>query len=144
MSGARRMAAVLRIRDLQERLARTAVGTAQAAATRAKAAEAGAWMAVHARRDAAPSRGSVAALLIARDRMSAGITVARDAGHTTAAAETTVDERLAAWRITAQRVDGLERLTAELRRRDAIEAERRAGVELDDLVLARRRPEAAR
>jgi hypothetical protein len=147
MSGARRMAAVLRIRELQERLARAEVGAAQAAAARARSAEDGAWTAVRSRRDGAPTIASATALLVSRDRMAAGITVAHQAGAATVAASATVDDRLAAWRVTAQRVDGLERLTAELARRDAVESERRASSELDDLVLARRahrRPEELR
>lgn len=52
-------------------------------------------------------------------------------------AEHAADERRVAWHVTARRVEGLERLDERDRTEHALEAQRAADQEVDDLVVSR-------
>lgn len=133
-----RLDAVLRVRRLQEELARAAVATADAelAAARTVAATRLARL-----RDTVPVPGPVdgASFLAGRD------TLARRADAATRAAGAVADagerraERLSAWGATHRAVAGLERVEARARDEHGIEVRRDEDRQVDELVVTRAR-----
>lgn len=135
-----RIAAVLRIRRLQERRERSEVAARRSQHRSACLAEQTAWDAVGRRADGEGSGPVPAALVLAhRQIVEGGISVATQRGETTRIASHAVAVQVGAWTVAARRVEGLERLEERLRSAERAETERRAAIEIDDLVLSRRR-----
>jgi flagellar export protein FliJ len=136
-----RLAAVLRVRELQEQIARGELARTNEQLRRATDAEARTWAWL--------------------DRPDAGRTVAsqqlaaqqafRDAGTLAAGSQRLITERAEdgvvvardEWAVAARRVEGLERLAERTRDAEALDDDRRRSNEIDDLVLARRGREVA-
>ena len=136
MSG-RRMATVLRVRTLQERIARGEVGRRRGDLDAARRSEAAAWRDVQARSRLAPS--AAARFVGHRGMLGGGVAEATDLAVHTAAAARAVDVALDAWRVQAQRLDGIERLVERMRLAAAAEEARREANAVDDLVVMRHR-----
>lgn len=130
-----RIATVVRIRRLQERIARGEVarGHAEVAAragdvTRADA-EAHAWAGVR------PAH--LGAHELHRAVYDVALDDVRAAEHRLDVAHTRAEDAVRAWTEASRRLDGVERLDERQRQAAADEAERAAGKELDDLVVMR-------
>ena len=136
MSGGR-IATVVRVRRLQERLARAEVGRSRAELAARVGHEAALWSAVADRTTATPGTMSPDALRARRAMLAGGVSGARRAGLGVNVARTAVDGAMEHWSAAAQRREGIERLAT--RAAEALQAEqaRLDGLELDDLVIAR-------
>ena len=136
-----RLAAVLRVRELQEQIARGELARTNEQLRRATDAEARTW----ARLDRPDAGGVVASQQLAAQQAF------RDAGTLAAGSQRLITDRaeegvLVArddWAVAARRVEGLERLAERTRAADALDDDRRRSNEIDDLVLARRGREVA-
>lgn len=132
------MKAVLRIRTIQERIARGEVARTRRDHQYAVAVEERVWTLID---DLAPPRArglSVGELERRHEQVNAGLlsTVALRAD--TERAEESVTVATSEWTEAARRVEALERLAERIAAAQQAEAVRLAGNELDDLVLARR------
>ena len=128
----RRLAAVLRIRELQERGARGELAVRNERHRQSVEAERHTWD----RLDRSSLLAQHLAALVAV-RTAGTIAAARQRAIT----ERSVTEKAAArgvWSTAARRVEALERLAERNRESEAIEAERSRNNELDDMVMARR------
>lgn len=130
-----RIASVIRVRRLQEQLARTTV----AAARRHEAAEAERRAAViDAVEQVATTASSTAAAFVAQRRLvHAGVRDAMRATEAVATARAGVGVSIEGWIVADRRLDGVERLDERWARTTAVEADRRAWAELDELTIAR-------
>lgn len=134
---AERIAAVLRIRRLQERRERSEVASRRLKHRAAEHAARVTWQSVTSRSlDGAPL--SAGRLATHRAVIDGGVAVAKHRDEAAIVAAHAVDVQLGTWSVAARRVEGLERLDERLRSSERAERERRAAVEIDDLVLARR------
>lgn len=132
----RRLAAVLRVRELQERGARGELARANEQLRRAAATEQNTRAALD--RPTTQSAWS-SQQLSARQAVRAAGALAADSQHLiTRHAEVCVVEATEVWTVAARRVEALERLGERNREAQAIESERQRNNELDDMVLARR------
>lgn len=132
-----RVAAVLRIRRLQERTERSAVAVRRNQHRSAEQLERSAWRAV-GDRTLGDEPVPAAHLSVHRTMLDNGIEIARQRGETTAVAAHALDVQVTRWAVAARRVEGLERLDERLRAAEQGERDRRTAIEIDDLVLARR------
>ncbi len=133
----RRIDTVVRVRALQERLARAAVARSQATAADAARREAGAWQAL-AERDHALRGTFDQATFGARERALVGGHVAAvGAQRRHGDARLAVADSIGRWTIAARDHDGVERLAGRLAADAQAEAVRLAGAELDELVVLR-------
>jgi flagellar export protein FliJ len=132
----RRLAAVLRVRELQERQARGELARTNEQLRHAAEAERSTWTAL----DRPSSRAAWSSQQLgAHHAVRAAGTLAADSQHLiTEHAEVCVDEAAGVWTVAARRVEALERLGERNRETEAIESERQRNNELDDMVLARR------
>lgn len=131
-----RIATVRRVRNLQERIARSEVARRQQAVAAHERAEAEAWAEV-GRRSARPA-GASAGFRAHRDMLAGG---AADAHRARAAADDAgraLIDAIATWQHEAQRRDGIERLADRAHAEHRAELDRVAANELDDLVVMRR------
>lgn len=131
----KRLATVLRVREMHERIARAEVGRRQAARTAAISAERAAWDILSTAPK--PTSGSGTMFASRRQSFEAGIAEAQAHRTSVAEAETRVDESIAEWQIEAQKLDGIERLAERTRDEERAAAERAELVEIDDLVVSR-------
>jgi hypothetical protein len=131
-----RIAAVLRIRRLQERRERAEVAGRRREHRGAQEAETTAWRAVSSR--PFPTAISGASIAGHRAVLEGGIGVARRRNEATGLAAHAVEVQVATWSVAARRVEGLERLDERLRAAEQADLERREAIEVEDLVLARR------
>lgn len=133
----RRIDTVVRIRELQERLARAEVARCQAAARSAAEHEQRSWMLL-AERDRA-LRGAMAGRgLHARSAaLGGGLTTAIRAGGRTAAAQVATGQAIDGWKVAARDHDGVARLAERLAAQARDDETRRAAAELDELVVQR-------
>lgn len=136
------MAAVLRIRKLQERRARGDLAMRRMDHRTAEHAERRTWELLDARLAAAAAtnpmhRAGAVSLRAERAVVDAGVLGAArqhvDTEHAAGRVAVAVDE----WTVAARRVEGLERLSERLDELARDEAQRKAANEIDDLVLAR-------
>lgn len=134
MSG-RRLGTIIRVRRLQERLARADVARTRAELATRVAHEDHLWCSLADRAAAMPTTPH--ALRAHRQMLTGGVAEAHRAGEHVVAARDRVDEALAHWTGATQRREGIERLADRIADAEHAERERRAGVELDDLVIAR-------
>lgn len=134
---ARRIGTVVRIRDLQERLARADVARCQAVARQATEQETARWAEL-AERDR-QLRGMLAAGGLSRRAVAlgGGLAAAVMASGRAAAAEHATSEALGRWTIAARDHDGVERLAARLDAEAHADEQRRLAIDLDELVVQR-------
>jgi hypothetical protein len=131
-----RLAAVLRVRALQERGARGELSRRREAERAAQDAELHTWRSLQ-RSELAAVGGALGLGGLAAVRGAGLLAAERQHELTVAAAEQSRSAR-DEWVVAARRVEGLERLGERLREADLEEEERRSLQEIDDLVLARR------
>ncbi len=145
----KRLAAVLRIRHLQESRARGELALSHRRHRSAEIEERRTWASIDERTTAAigtrgaPSTGAQRSLLGGRAVVEAAQLAAITQHEATGIAAEMVVETNAVWTIAARRVEGLERLSERITGLERDEEQRKAGNEIDDLVLARfgREPE---
>lgn len=134
----KRLAAVLRIRTLQERGARGELARTRRDHHRARAVEEHTWLLLD---ELAPpvTRGtSVQDLESRRNRVEAGVLSAHSLHTETVRAHDSMQTAKQEWTVAARRVEALERLAERIGEAERLESARLAGNEIDDLVLARR------
>lgn len=133
----RRLAAVLRVRELQERGARGELARNHQRHHRAVAVERHTWAQLDRRSD---TSGTLTPADLASSRLvrQAGLLAAETQHAATEQAADGVAVARAEWTVAARRVEALERLADRFAEAEAAEDERRQNNELDDLVLARR------
>lgn len=136
----RRIATVLRVRSLRERIARGAVAEHRRHFDERRREEDVAWATVHARGQDAP-RGPHQ-FVGHRTMLRAGVTEAVSAGERVDVAAREVSSAISHWQDEARRLDGIERLAERILLEVQAEERRRDGKELDDLVVMRRGPAA--
>ncbi|MGH9133244.1 MAG: hypothetical protein ACRDZZ_04850 [Ilumatobacteraceae bacterium] len=135
---AARLAAILRVRRLQERQARGHLAAGRHVHAAAARAEHDVRQLVRAR--AGESSGELMpapSLFTGRAVIEAGLLAASHRRADTELAAVEVVTLTDAWSITARRVDGLERMDERLREVERIELDRVERAEVDDLVSAR-------
>ncbi|MDJ0767460.1 MAG: hypothetical protein QNJ12_01655 [Ilumatobacter sp.] len=134
-SSRRRVATVVRVRRLQERLATAEVARRQVDRIDAEGREAATWRLVETR--AEPAGATAAEFRAGRSVLADGVAAARRAGEAADRAREDVREALSSWEVAARRRDGIERLDERLLEADRRERERQATIELDDFVVTR-------
>lgn len=140
---ANRMAAVLRIRKLQERRARGELAMRRVDHRTAEHAERRTWELLDARLAAAAAAATrlqpagPVSLRGERAVVDAGVLGAARQHLETAQAAERVAVAMDEWTVAARRVEGLERLSERLDALAREEEQRLAANEIDDLVLAR-------
>ena len=138
----KRLAAVLRIRTLQERGARGELARTRRDHHRARSVEEHTWSQLD---ELAPpvSRGIAASELESRrTRVEAGLLSVHSLHIETVRTHESMQTATQEWTVAARRVEALERLAERIGEAERLESARLAGNEIDDLVLARRGREA--
>lgn len=132
---ARRLDTVLRIRALQERLAKAEVMARRSEQQRREDDAARAFRSV-SDRAAPPAVATTASRFVAhRSMLGAGMAATAVARQAAADARVELDAAVDAWTQAAQRLDGVERLDERSSAAAASERQRRDGLELDDQVV---------
>ena len=131
----KRMETVLRIRDLQERLARADVARERRRVEARRDDEVRAWNRLASHRT--PHDMTAAELIVDRTRLAAGLDDAKNSSAAVHDARIRLGTATALWQEEAQKLDGVERLVDRQRAEERVEAERKQHAELDDLVIAR-------
>lgn len=134
-----RLAAVLRVRRLQEQRARGALATSNAERMRASTEERLAVDAVAARADAVRASTSADDLRAVSQIVASGLLAVDARRRTTETATLVVRDRTDEWSQTARRVDAMERLESRVLEADRLERDRRERAESDDLAAERHR-----
>jgi hypothetical protein len=134
----RRIDTVVRVRRIQEQLASAEVARTRMELVRTETAECEA-RALVGDRAAAPtaSPADVTSLLAWRTKLDGGMHEVDRRGEATAHAVHHADLAVVDWRQAMQRLDGIERLSDRVVAEERAEEERKAGIELDDLVVMR-------
>jgi hypothetical protein len=141
MTSSKRLAAVLRIRQIQERGARGELAVQRRRHRLAEIAERRTWTDLDGRASqtvgellsTAGPNGIVGARLVA----DAGIRAADTQRDATQSAAADVVTAMDLWTVAARRVEGMERLAERIGTAEVEERQRLAANEIDDLVLAR-------
>lgn len=136
MSG-RRIDTVVRVRRIQEQLASAEVARSRQTLAAASVAERAARDLVGDRAATEEAVAPVTSILAWRDKLDGGMREIDRRSAVTVRANHHADLAVMDWRLAAQRLDGIERLSDKLRDAARAEEERKAGVELDDLVVMR-------
>lgn len=134
-----RLAAVLRVRRIQERRARGELAASNAERRRAHDAECAARDAVAARGTNLSAAVSAAGLRAELAIVESGLLAVETRRGVTQHAAGLVVERTAEWSATARRVDAMERLERRVLELDRAERARVEQTELDDLAAERHR-----
>lgn len=134
MSG-RRIDTVVRIRRLQERLARGEVAARQGVLAERSEGERYAWRLVGDRSRLVPAIGG--RLVAHHEMLRTGVDEARNAGIEVLEARAEVGKAIAEWQERAQRLDGIERLADRIATNERAERARVESNELDDFVVGR-------
>lgn len=133
----RRVASLLRIRELQEKVARGAVARARYRATAASAAEQQIWSSLQQASTDMTGTQEGALFLAAQHNIQAGLSLARlRRSH----AERRADElrgEVHLWEATAQRLEATERLADRESEAALEETQRRANYEMDEVASLR-------
>lgn len=132
-----RMQNLVRIRGIQERVARGSVARAQQAQLSAQAAERDVWTALSGASHHLLGTGGAAAMQLAQQHIQAGVSLARLRGEAAEASHHHLQGELHVWSGTAQRLEAVERLAERVEERAAFESQQAASNELDDLTIAR-------
>jgi len=141
MTSSKRLAAVLRVRQIQERGARGALAVQRRRHRLAQFAERSTWTSLDERSARAVGAtvsttgpyGVVGGRLVA----DAGIRAASTQRGETETAAVEVARAMERWTLAARRVEGMERLADRVASAEEAERQRLAANEIDDLVLAR-------
>lgn len=134
----RRIDTVVRVRRIQEQLASAEVARTRLDLVRAEQAERDALELVGAiAASAGTEPATVTSLLAWRTKLDGGMHEVDRRGEVTVHAVHHADLAVVDWRQAMQRLDGIERLSDRLVAAERAEDERKAGVELDDLVVMR-------
>lgn len=132
----KRIETVLRVRELQEQLARQEVIRARTFLSERERDEQVARADVDLRADAqGATTGS--ALADRRHMLGSGVVHASRLAERTNAAAEEVEGAMVVWRADAQRLDGIERLAERALDEERVEAGRQEAALVDDLVIAR-------
>lgn len=134
---ARRLDTVLRIRSLQERLAKGEVMARRQEQQRCEAEAAAARSLVSERAVPAALTVSAANFRAHRSMLGAGTAQADRARAIAIGAREEVAVAVESWTLASQRLDGVERLDERATAEATAEQQRVEGVELDDLVVMR-------
>lgn len=134
---ARRIGTVVRIRDLQERLARAEVARRQAEARAAVEHERRTWALLAEREETLHGHLDAGVLARRADTLGGGLHAALRAADDTVAAQSATDAALADWATATRDHDGVERLAARLADQADAAEQRRAAADLDELVVQR-------
>lgn len=130
----RRLATVVRVRELQERLARAEIARSRGVLEARRRAEEQAWSLVHS---GGPRQFDASMFVARRHVLAVAVSEARHEESGVRSALGDVDEAITTWRYEAQRLDGVERLAERVETEFETERLRRDIVELDDLVAGR-------
>lgn len=141
---ARRIGTVVRIRDLQERLARAEVARRQAEARAAVERERRSWALLVEREATLHGYLEAGGLERRANTLGGALHAALRAGSDTVAAHTATDAALAEWTAAARDHDGVERLAERLDEEARTAEDRRAAADLDELVVQRHGARTAR
>jgi len=133
----RRIDTVLRIRGLQERRARGEVGRARQELAVRESNERHSRALVAERADNAPKHLDAAAFTAGRMILSSGMSHVEHHRGCVVVAHDDVDTAMDAWRVEAERLDGIERLAARFAELAREEEARLEAAAIDDLVIAR-------
>lgn len=136
---AKRVAAVLRVRRLQEQRARGELAVGNAELRRATAHEHAAIEEVAARGEQATEVHSPLDLQREHDLIEAGFGIIGARHIETEQRADEARELMQSWTEAARRVDALERLEGRIEAADALEADRVERAEVDDLAAERHR-----
>jgi len=132
-----RLAAVQRIREIQEQQARGALAMDRLRHREAVDAEAATWFALDARQQRLIGTDSSEEHRRTRAIAECGVLAARLQQEAALEAARQVMRSTDEWTVAARRVEALERLGSRLNEMEHEEAVRRSANEVDDLVLAR-------
>ncbi len=130
-----RLDTVLRIRSLQERLARGEIEHERAVVARCDHAVSVAQHAVEARARRAPT--SPGAFIAQREMLDVGTHQIGMAAATSAQAQFGLDRAVVDWTATRRRLEGIQRLDERLASEAVAEDAAREQLELDDIVVTR-------
>lgn len=130
-----RIGTVVRIRRLQERVARGAVAGARRAAVESETRRSTTLHRVEALAAAAPEVGR--ALIAHRRLVDGGVRAVVEAGQAVVAAGDRVENTLDDWAGANRRLDGVQRLAARRTAAAQVELDRRALADIDDLTVTR-------
>lgn len=133
----RRVDTVLRVRELQERLARQDVVRERAEMTARERAEQAAREQIEQHAGATSGTMTAARLLDRRHMLSSGVSCTDRLAASVADAARDVDTAMSSWQERAERLDGIERLAARVDEQAREEAARLEAATIDDLVVAR-------
>lgn len=133
----RRIATVVRIRELQERLARAEVARRRAEAQTAAELERASWEALATRDEQLRTAFPPGAFVARGSMLAGGLNGALRAGDRRVDADHATQEAVADWTVAARNHDGVERLADRIADEQRVEHDRRAAVELDELVVQR-------
>ena len=141
MSSSKRLTAVLRIRQIQERGVRGELSIRRREQRVAEGAEQRTWIDLDQRAagvvDHASDSPGALGLAGTHAVTQAGRLAADTQRHATAAATGRTTVALEAWTVAARRVEGMQRLTDRVASAEEEERQRVAANEIDDLVLGR-------
>lgn len=138
----KRLAAVLRIRTLQERGARGELARSRRDHHVARTVEERTWSQIDELAPPKMHATSADELTGRRTRVAAGVLSAHTLHAETVRAHEMMEIAKQEWTVAARRVEALERLAERIGEAERLESARLAGNEIDDLVLARRGREA--
>jgi hypothetical protein len=130
-----RLATVVRIRALQERIARAAVARDRMAVAEREQREQHALTSVDTRATQAPREAR--AFVAHRSMLHGGVREVAVARAAVDAARADLAGTFDTWSDAAQRLEGIERLDERVSMATEAETQRREGVELDDIVVMR-------
>jgi len=130
-----RLHKVVRVRQLQERVARAAVLSRRQAAARAVRRRSSAVRLVDELAAETPS--DAPALVAQRRRLDGGVRAVLAAGEDVGEARRAVDGSLDAWMTANRRLDGVQRLDERRAASEQVELDRRAYADVDDLTVSR-------
>jgi flagellar biosynthesis chaperone FliJ len=133
----RRMASVLRVRQIQERSARGELAMTRRRLRSAEEAEQTTWRLLDERVASVHLARPVPAVLADRIAVEAGMLAADTQRTVIVRSVVDVQAAMEHWTVAARRVEGLERLAERSRVIELEEEGRRTANEIDDLVLVR-------
>jgi flagellar export protein FliJ len=131
-----RIATLVRIRSLQERVARSNLTQSRAALLAASNAETRVWMSIDTVGSAFGPLGVPAVLSARESVIDQGVRAAEAAATETGLAHAQVESAQQVWSAAARREEALERLFERVVSGEEAELARAAANELDDLVAA--------
>lgn len=133
----RRIDAVVRVRALQERLARAAVARARAEAAEAVTLEREAWELLVARDRELRGAFTGADMVVREGVLAGGLQHGLRAARHASSARAASDAAIEGWAATARAHEGVARLAERIAEEVRLDHARKEAVELDELVVVR-------